>query len=42
MLYGVCIEDKFLIISEFIEGSSLDEIIREKTIEVPEAMNLIE
>ena len=41
-LYGICIEEKFLIISEFIEGSPLDEVLRERIIEVPEAMNLIE
>ena len=41
-LYGVCIEKKFLIISEFIEGIPLDEMLRQEVIEVPRAMDYIE
>ena len=41
-LYGVCLEERFFIISEFIEGKPLDEILRKRIIEVPEAMNYIE
>ena len=41
-LYGICLEEKLLIVSEFIDGSPLDEILRKRIIEVPEAMNYIE
>ena len=41
-LYGICIEKKFLIISEFISGIPLDEMLRQEVVEVPRAMDYIE
>ena len=41
-LYGICIEKRFLIISEFISGTPLDEMLRQSVIEVPLAMDYIE
>ena len=41
-LHGICLERRLSIISEFIKGSPLDEILCKRIIKVPEAMNYIE